>query len=104
MTVRESRFCDEGLPHPVIKIETKKPHRSPKHTRGVGEIRIELPRQLENSKHRGLGKKAISKARTGFRILEIRGAAGEICVSYWCYYPRLSQIAAITPIRHYVSL
>ena len=39
MTVSESRVWDEGLPHPAIKIN--KPHRSPKHTRGVGEIRID---------------------------------------------------------------
>ncbi len=29
---------------------------------------------------------AISKARTGFRIFEIRGAAGEYFVSYCSYY------------------
>jgi hypothetical protein len=40
----------------------------------------------KNANHRGLGKKAISKARTGFRIVAIRVVAGEILFSYWCYY------------------
>jgi hypothetical protein len=38
VTVRESRFWDEGLLHPAIKI--KKPHRSPEHTCGTWRMRM----------------------------------------------------------------
>jgi hypothetical protein len=38
VTVRESRFWDEGLEHPAVKI--KIPHRSPEQTRAGGEIRM----------------------------------------------------------------
>ena len=38
VTVREARVWDEGLLHPVIKIN--KTHRRPKHTCGTGGIRI----------------------------------------------------------------
>src|SRR5580700_8201895 len=69
--VSESRVWDEGLPHPVTRIK-KRPHRSPKHTRGIGEIRIDCLVNLGNSNHRGLGMKAISRARTGFRVCETR--------------------------------
>jgi hypothetical protein len=40
VTVKEARFWDEGLAQPVIKIKTKKPHRSPEQTRALGEIRM----------------------------------------------------------------
>jgi len=40
VTVSEARFWDEGLPHPAIRIKTEKPHRSPKQTRAMGEIRM----------------------------------------------------------------
>jgi hypothetical protein len=40
VTVREARFWDEGLLHPVIKVKTEKPYRSPEQTRAWGEIRM----------------------------------------------------------------
>lgn len=44
-----------------------------------GEYAWTASSMLKVRNHRGLGKRAISKARTGFRILETRVAAGEIC-------------------------
>jgi hypothetical protein len=40
VTVREARVWDEGLLHPVIKINKTKTHRRPKHTCGLEGIRI----------------------------------------------------------------
>jgi hypothetical protein len=77
VTVREARFWDEGLLHPVIKI--KKAHRRAEHTCGIGGIRIWSLVGSKISKHRGLGRKAISKARTAMRVLETRCADGEFC-------------------------
>ena len=63
MTVRESRVWDEGLLHPANKIN--KPHRSPEHTRGMGEIRIDCLVNFGNSKQRGLGKEGHFKGANG---------------------------------------
>jgi hypothetical protein len=63
-----SRVWDEGLPHPATRIK-KRPHRSPKHTRGIGEIRIDCLVNLGNSNHRGLGNKGQFKGANGLSRL-----------------------------------
>jgi hypothetical protein len=57
-----------------------------------------------NSKHRGLGKEGHFKGANGLSHPSDTCCRRRILLSYWCYYPRVTGVAAITPIRHYVSL
>jgi hypothetical protein len=100
VTVRESRVWDEGLLHPVIKIN--KPHRSPEHTCGMGGTRIDclVSRKFESTRP---GEKGHFKGANELSHPRDTWCRPRNLMSYWCNYPRASGFAAITPIRHYLS-
>ena len=102
VTVRESRFCDEGLLHPVIKIETKKPHRSPEQTRALGEIRMNRLVSWKIQSIAAWGKWPFQRRERAFASLRYAGRR-RIFRVLLLLLSRLSQIGAITPTGHYVS-
>jgi hypothetical protein len=81
VTVKEARFWDEGLPQPVIIIETKKPHRSPELTRAWGKIRMNRLVGLKIQSIAAWGRWPFQRRERAFASLRYGVAAGEYFVS-----------------------